>query len=102
MFSTLGDPMNTLGGYHEYIEGCSVQRENTMSTSGEYHEYIGRYHEYIGGRSVHQGDIMMQVGSKGDKNLSIYIEHPNVLNIPNVLMISPDVMNTPDVLMISP
>ena len=48
-----------VGGYHEYIEGCSVHRGNTMSTSVGYHEYIGGYHEYIvdvqyiGGCSVH-------------------------------------------------
>ena len=59
---------------------------------------------------------MMHVGEQVDKSLSISIENPNVLNIPNVLMISsdvlmasprctehpPDVLNTPNVLMISP
>ena len=35
MFSTSGDIMIHVGGYHEYIGG--------------YHEYIGGYHEYIGG-----------------------------------------------------
>ena len=30
-----------IGGYHEYIGGCSVNRRDTMSTSGGYHEYIG-------------------------------------------------------------
>ena len=36
-----------VGGYHEYMGGCSVHREiprvhwgDTMSTSGGYHEYI--------------------------------------------------------------
>ena len=43
-----------VGGYHEYIGGCSVHRGDTMSISGGYHEYIGGYHEYIGGCSVHR------------------------------------------------
>ena len=30
-----------VGGYHEYIGGCSVHRVDIMSTSGGYHEYIG-------------------------------------------------------------
>ena len=45
-----------VGGYHEYMGGCSVHRGDTMSTSGDtmstsggYHEYIGGYREYIGG-----------------------------------------------------
>ena len=60
---------------------------------------------------------MMHVGEQGDKSLSIYIENPDVLNIPrcthdtprcthdipsmyswyplNVLMVSPDVLNIP-------
>ena len=50
-----GDIMIHVGGYHEYIGGCSVHRRDTMSTSGGYHEYIGGYHEYIGGCSVHRG-----------------------------------------------
>ena len=36
VFSTSGDAMSTLGGYHEYIEGV---------------QYIGGYHEHIGGMS---------------------------------------------------
>ena len=54
--STLGDTMSTLGGYHEYIGGCSVHwgisvhRRDTMSTSGGYHEYIGGF-QYIEGIS---------------------------------------------------
>ena len=39
---------------------------------------------------------MMHVGEQVDRILSISIENPDVLNIPDVLMISPDV------LMISP
>ena len=53
-----------------------------MSTSGGYHEYIG-------GCSVHQRDIMIHVGEQLDKILSISIENSDVLNIPDVLMISP-------------
>ena len=33
--------MSTLGGYHEYIRGCSVHRRDTMSTLEGYHKYIG-------------------------------------------------------------
>ena len=40
--------MMHVGGYHEYIGGCSVHWRNIMSTSGGYHKYIGGYHEYIG------------------------------------------------------
>ena len=60
--------MMNVGGYHEYIGGCSVHRRDTMSTSGGYHEYIG-------GCSVH-------VGEQLDKILSISIENSDVLNIP--------------------
>ena len=42
--------MMNVGGYHEYIGGCSVHRRNTISTSGGYHEYIGDV-QYIGGIS---------------------------------------------------
>ena len=53
-----------------------------MSTLGDV-QYIGGYHEYIGGISrVHRGDIMMHVGVQVGKNLSIFVENPNVLNIP--------------------
>ena len=51
-----------IGGYHEYIGGCSVHRGDTISTSGGYHDACGGYtmstsggyHEYIGGCSVHR------------------------------------------------
>ena len=75
--------MSTSGGYHEYIEGCSV----------------------------HRGDITMHVRKQVGKNLSISIENPDVLNIPqcthdipDVLMISPSMYSwyPPDVLMVSP
>ena len=49
--------MSTSGGYHEYIEGCSVHRGDimirvgdTMSTWGMF-STSGGYHEYIGGIS---------------------------------------------------
>ena len=32
--------MRTLGGYHEYIAGCSVHQRDTISTSGNV-QYIG-------------------------------------------------------------
>ena len=48
VFSTSGDIMSTLGGYHEYIGGCSVQWGNIMMNVGGYHEYIGDV-QYIGG-----------------------------------------------------
>ena len=81
----------------QYIWGCPVHRGDIMSTLGRYHEYIDRgmfstlgeimmnvrgYHEYIGGCSVHRIDIMIHVGEQLDKILSISIENPDVLNIP--------------------
>ena len=42
--------MMNVGGYYEYIEGCSVHRRDIMITSGGYHEYIGDV-RYIGGIS---------------------------------------------------
>ena len=72
--------MINVGGYHEYIGGCSVHR-GMFSTSEGYHEYIGGYHEYIGGCSVHWRDIMIHVGEQLDKILSISIENSDVLNI---------------------
>ena len=62
---------------------------------GGYHEYSGGYYEYIGGCSVHWQDIMMHVGEQVDKILEMSIENPDVLNIPDVLMIFPDVLNIP-------
>ena len=73
MFSTSGGYHYACGGYHEYIGGCSVDRGyheyigDIMSTSGDV-QYIGEYHDACG----------EQVG----KNLSISIENPNVLNMP--------------------
>ena len=59
--------MMNVGGYHEYIGGCSVHRRDTMSTSGVC--------------SVHRRDIMIHVGEQLHKILSISIENSDVLNI---------------------
>ena len=87
--------MSTLGGYHEYIGGCSVHR-GVFSTSRGYHEYIGGYHEYIGGCSVHQRDIMMHVGDTTSTSwdvqyigFSIEIERFSPTCSPTCIMISP-------------
>ena len=37
-----------VGGYLEYIDGCSVHRR-MFSASEEYHDLCGGYHEYVGG-----------------------------------------------------
>ena len=94
-----GDIMSTSGGYHEDIISTSADTMSTlgdiMSTSGDTqyiggcHEYVRGYHEYIRGCSVHWGDLMMHVGEQVNKSLSISIENPDVLNIPDVLMMSP-------------
>ena len=65
-----------------YIEGCSVHRSGTMSTSGGYHEYNGR-------SSVHRRDIMIHVGEQLDKILLITIENSDVLNIPRCTHVTP-------------
>ena len=72
--STSGD-VQYIGGYHEYIGGCSVHQRGMFSTSEGYHEYIR-------GCSVHRRDIMIHVGEQLDKILSISIENSDVLNIP--------------------
>ena len=48
--STSGDIMMNVGGYHEYIGGCSVHRRDTMSTSGDIMSTSGDV-QYIGGIS---------------------------------------------------
>ena len=48
--------MSTLGGYHEYIRGCSVDWGDIMMHVGGYHGYIRRI---IMSTS---GDIMVHVG----------------------------------------
>ena len=85
MFSTSGDVQyirgfQYIGGYHEHIGGCSVHQGDIMMN-------VGGYHGYIGGCSVHWRDIMIHVGEQLDKILSISIENPDVLNIPNVLYV---------------
>ena len=84
--------------------------EDTMST-------LGRYLDACGDIMSISGDIMMHVGEQVGKNLSISIENPDVLNIPqcthdipqcthdipqcthdippDVLTLSSDVLNTP-------
>ena len=54
--------MMHVGGYHEYIRGCSVHWRDTMNTSGcsehrrDTMSTLGDiYHEYIGGCSVQWG-----------------------------------------------
>ena len=98
----IGGYHNACGGYHEYIGGCSVHqgipwvhqgiswvhRGDIMST-------LGGYHEYIGGCSVHWG-MFSTLG------FSIEIEKFLPTCSPTCIMISPNVLNIPDVLMISP
>ena len=74
--------MSTSGEYHEYIGGYSVHRGDIMMNVGDTISTSGGYHEYIGGCSVHRRDIMIHVGEQLDKILSISIENPDVLNIP--------------------
>ena len=54
MFSTSGG-VQYIGGYHEYIGGCSVHRGDIIMN-------VGGYHEYIGGCSVHRRDTMSTSG----------------------------------------
>ena len=42
--------MMNVGGYHEYIGGCSVHRRDTLSTSGDIMSTSGDV-QYIGGIS---------------------------------------------------
>ena len=105
MFSTRGDIMIHVGGYHEYIGGCSVHW-GMFSTSRGYHEYIGGYHEYIGGISwVHRGmfstsefsiEIERILSSCSPTCIVISLwctEHPLVYSwySPDVLMVSPHI-----------
>ena len=43
--------MMHVGGYHEYIEGCSVHRGDTMSTLGDIMSTSEGYHDACGGVS---------------------------------------------------
>ena len=53
---------------------CSVYR-GMFSTSGDV-QYIGGYLEYIGGCSVSRGDIMIHVGEQVHKSLSFILKTP--------------------------
>ena len=82
MFSTSGNIIMNVGGYHVYIGGCSVHQRNTISTLGDvqyiggYHDACGGYHEYIEGCSVHQRDIMMHLGEQLDKSFQFLLKTP--------------------------
>ena len=71
-----------LGGYHEYIGGCSVHQGDTMSTLGDTMSTLGGYHEYIGGCSVHWGMF-------GTSGFSLEIERILSSCSPTCIMISP-------------
>ena len=45
--NTSGDIMMHVGGYHEYIGGCSVHWGDTMNTSGDIISTLGGYHEHV-------------------------------------------------------
>ena len=47
VFSRLGDTMSTLGGYHEYIRGCSVHQGDIMM-------HVEGYHACGGISSIHR------------------------------------------------
>ena len=66
---------STSGGYHEYIGRCSVHQGDIMM-------HVGDIMMHVGDIMMHMGDIMMHVGEQVGKNLSISIENPDVLNIP--------------------
>ena len=54
--------MTHVGGYHEYIGGCSVHRRDTMSTSGDIMS-TSEGVQYIGGISCCMwGDTMSTSG----------------------------------------
>ena len=89
MFSTSGDIIMNVGGYHVYIRGCSVHQRSTISTLGGgggggkdvqyiggYHDACGGYHEYIEGCSAHQRDIMMHLGEQLDKSFQFLLKTP--------------------------
>ena len=55
-------------GYHEYIEGCSVHREETMITSGDIMSTSGMFST--------SRDIMMHVGDKLIKAFQFLLKTP--------------------------
>ena len=66
--------MSTVGGYLEYLGGCSVPWGDIMM-------HVGGYHEYRGGCSVPWGESVL------------LFEYPTVLMIsPTCIMISPTVL----------
>ena len=88
MFSTSGD-VQYIGGVQyigdvHYIGRCSVPWGGTMSTSGDFMSTSGDIMNTSG------GGTMMHVREQCDKSLSIYIDNPDILNIPDVLIISPN------------
>ena len=114
---------STLEGYYDEYLGIPWVHQGMFSTLEGYHEYTVGYHDYIGECSVHQRNIIIQMGEQLDKILSISIENSNVLNIPqctdHLPMYSwypPDVLNInrytqgipliywtpPNILMVSP
>ena len=107
---------STSGGYHEYIggvqyiggiswvhQGMFSTLGDTMSTSGYTMSTSGGISWVHQGCSVHRGVIMMHMGEKVGKNLSISIENSNVLNISRCTEHPPMYSwYLPDVLMISP
>ena len=58
--STSGD-VQYIGGYHEYIGGCSVHRGDTISTSGNITSTLGDV-QYIEGYHDACGDTMSTSG----------------------------------------
>ena len=73
---------STLGGYHDECEGIPCVHWGMFSTLGDIMTNVRGYHEYIEGCSVHRMDIIIHVGEQLNKILSISIENSNVLNIP--------------------
>ena len=57
MFSTSGDIMMNVGGYHEYIGGCSVHWRDTMSTSGDIMSTLGDIMSISGDIMSTSGDV---------------------------------------------
>ena len=49
VFSTVGDIMSTVEGYHDKCGGDILSTEGVFTTVGGYHEYHGGYLEYRAG-----------------------------------------------------
>ena len=86
-----------------YFPGVSIQRNKTTWNSP-----CIMCVQYIGGCSVHRGDIMMHVGEQSDKAFQfilktpMYSWYPPSDILPHASWYIPDVLNIPNVLMISP